>query len=247
VAVHLHLYYADLSDEFIGYLKNFPKNFHLYITTTKEQLDEEAVKKFEKEFTNVKVVIHENQGRDVGGFVSFLEKVDLKEFDLVLKIQTKKSVSYDENEEFIKYISPRSSYPIVSRDLWRKYIMDSLVGSKKQVEKIFDIFSQKKSIGMVGTKGLRLDYVHTNFSEAKRVREICKRLNLINHIEFFSGTFFWIRADLLKPIQENYSIDDFVLTDKRKKSGFLEHGFERVFGSLVRSQGCVIEEVEFDD
>ena len=32
VAVHLHLYYIDLLDEFIENLKNIPINFDLYIT-----------------------------------------------------------------------------------------------------------------------------------------------------------------------------------------------------------------------
>ena len=37
VAVHVHMYYEEMSDEIIEYLNHIPLKFHLYLTTDKKK------------------------------------------------------------------------------------------------------------------------------------------------------------------------------------------------------------------
>jgi hypothetical protein len=240
IAVHLHLYYWDLADEFINCLKNIPYKFDLYITTPQARLDKEKFAKFKKEFENVKLSLPQNRGRDIGGFIYFLNDINLNDYDLILKIHSKKIKFDTELEENIKNISPPPVYPVVNRNLWRKCLLEGVLGSEKKVQDILTAFITRPGIGMISSKKLLLDW-HTNPQEMEYFDQIRKKLKLIKYIRFFAGTMFWIRADILKPLKENYTIDDFDFSYETKDGIALEHGFERVFGTLVKSQGYNIK------
>ena len=52
---------------------------------------------------------------------------------------------------------------------------------------------------------------------------------------------FAVRAKLLEPIKNAYSLQDFALSDSAVKDGTLAHVLERVFGCMVVAQGYKIK------
>ena len=91
VAVHLHLYYIDLLDEFIENLKNIPINFDLYITLVDH--DASDIKKIFEIFPNTTVLNIPNIGRDVGALIEVIRNIkDLSAYDVLIKIHSKKSL-----------------------------------------------------------------------------------------------------------------------------------------------------------
>tara|TARA_R110002072_G_scaffold43040_2_gene121167 strand:+ start:3235 stop:4725 length:1491 start_codon:yes stop_codon:yes gene_type:complete len=244
VAVHLHLYYMSLTDEFISYLKNIPQSFDLFVTVSEDLIKENKVNKLRDNFENFKLlVLPSNKGRDIGSFIYFLHNINLDDYDLILKIHTKKTVA----SSFEKYLSQgiafkNSNYKILSNDLWRKHNLDAILGGKKIVSNIFKTF-QEKTIGMIGDKAFLLNSADANKNERKYFNDICYKLKLTKDMCFFAGTLFWIRADLLQKIKDNYTLDSFGEIQESQKAGKLEHGFERIFGTLVKSQGYDIEGV----
>ena len=91
VAVHLHLYYIDLLDEFIENLKNIPINFDLYITLVDR--DASDIKKIFEIFPKTTVLNIPNIGRDVGALIEVIRNIkDLSAYDVLIKIHSKKSL-----------------------------------------------------------------------------------------------------------------------------------------------------------
>ena len=52
---------------------------------------------------------------------------------------------------------------------------------------------------------------------------------------------FFVRSKILQKVKENYTINDFDITDNQVKDGTLAHALERVFGCLVVAQGYQIQ------
>jgi len=242
IAVHLHLFYMSLTDEFILYLKNISTNFDLFVTVNESLIKKDEIEKINKNFKNVTlIVLPSNKGRDIGAFIYFINQIKLEKYDLILRLHTKKTTM----SSFEKHLSrgkdfQKSRHKILSNDLWRKHNLDSILGSKAIVKKVLKIF-QNNSVGMIGDKAFLLGNYYTNKCEREYFRSICKDLNLFKDISFFAGTIFWIRADLLNLIKDNYTIDSFDAVKSSKKNGELEHGFERIFGTLVKSQGYKVK------
>jgi len=237
VAVHLHLYHIGLANEFISYLKNIPFSFDLYVTIPVVIKDDIDITKFKENFNTVKFLICENKGKDIGGFFCFLHNINLDDYDIILKLHSKKHNAKFVNTKLSqgKYFK-KSRFKILDNDLWRKHNLSTLIGSEKTVNDIITLF-KRQSIGMIGDKVFLLNNRYANYSERRYFKKICKKCNLIPCIYFFAGTMFWIRADLLKSLKENYNISDFNCSSSSIKEGELEHGFERVFGTLVKTQG----------
>lgn len=123
LAVHLHLYYEDLLEEFYNYLLNIPYTFDLYVSTNNHANIKKIKRKFKKilNVNKVFVEITENKGRDYGPmFVLFRER--LKNYDYLYHIHSKKSLrtGYDNSE-------------------WRHYLLDAILGSEEQVMYCFQL------------------------------------------------------------------------------------------------------------
>lgn len=243
ISVHLHLFYMSLTDEFISYLKNIPIDFDLFVTVNKNNLLESDIEKIKTNFKNTKILIlPKNCGRDIGAFTYFLENIDLNYYDLILKLHTKKTV-YSSFEEYSNKnkLFKKSSFPITSNDLWRKHILEVILGTKEKVENIIKIF-MNNNVGMIGDKAFLIGGYQSTSEEIKYFNNICDELNLVKDVIFFAGSMFWIRSDLLEIFKKKYSIESFDNDfGEIKKQGKLEHGMERIFGTLVKTQGYDIK------
>lgn len=227
IAIQIHLYHIDLTDEIIDQLNNIPFDFDCFITTNTQEKRDEINSKFLKRSKANQVIIDvsQNRGRDVAPFLVQFSKY-YKNYDYICHIHTKKSSSV--------------SYG----DSWRKYLYNNLFGSQSNVYQIFDIFEKHKKIGLIfpdiypvihdqyGFYGLNLKNCKKQFKKLGIPK------NYINEkLVFPAGTMFWARVDAIKPLfDKKYSYNDFY-----KENGQLDatpaHAIERVLLNLAISRG----------
>lgn len=126
VAIHLHVYYLDLLNEYLDYFEKYLPNFSLFITTdTKNKSDRIKDILGKKE---AKITVSGNKGRDVLPWMLISDQ--LKEFDVVGHFHTKRS-------ELNQWVVGES---------WRHDLIDSLI---KPAQNIIQEFEVNPKLGIV--------------------------------------------------------------------------------------------------
>ena len=227
IAVHLHLYYVDLSDEFISYLNNIPYSFDLLISVQESASIKDIEKKFKKEVKHVNNVIvkpTKNIGRDFSPmFIVF--KNDILKYDYLLHMHTKKSIRTGSVQ-----------------DGWRQHMLDGVLGSEKLVMKIFTQFEGKNKIGLIYPETYYdMPYwAHTWLKNRTMCNEIASRLNFQlsdKYIDYSVGSFFWTNVKAIsKFLNLNYTWDSFG-KEEGKADGTLAHAIERMIPEVVVNSG----------
>ena len=233
LAVHLHLYYLDMWPEIKGYLANigdYPYDLFVTLVAENPQLEEE-IRQFKPD---AKIWVVENRGYDVGPFIDFLHHIDLDKYDLILKLHTKNGNKGPDTK--------LNGLP-VSRELWKKLLIESLLETPEQFKKNVEMFKKNPDLGMIGSRHLITSKDTVLASLKARINETMLALgfNEPKPITFIAGTMFMSRANLLSPIKNNYKLADFDLTDGHVKDGTLAHVMERLFGCVIQAQGYKIK------
>ncbi len=238
LAVHLHLYYFDMWQNIEKYLKNLGDyKYHLYVTMVK---DNPAVVKQIKAFhPDTTFFVIPNKGYDVGPFIYFLNKIDLKQYDLILKIHTKN------NRAGCNTLINRR---FISRKVWFKLLLSGLCGSSDLFKKNIAAFEAMPKLGMVGSRYLITSGARASFRAKEDVKKLMSLLGYAapQDITFVAGTMFIVRAQLLEKIKAHFTLADFEPTNGRIKDGTLAHTLERVFGCLTIANGYTIQGFEHD-
>ena len=217
IVVHLH--YGDVWPDFEKRLRRLTVPFHLIVTLSEPNPDLAA--RISGQFRNAKVLIYPNRGRDVGPFIQLLREGHLDDFDLICKLHGKKTMS----------LGPRSIFG----EVWRRKLLNDLVGSDELARDILQRFVDRPRLGLVGSSHFRGIYLEAWPKNEKLTLELAERLGCSREkfkLDFFAGTMFWIRRevlDLLKPL--NLSQDDFPV-EAGQTDGTLQHALERIFGAL---------------
>jgi len=216
VAVVFHCFYEDLFDEISEQIMNIPINFDLYINLV-EGHSEDILKRIKDKFPNAIVTISKNRGYDIGGLINLLNNHDLSKYDLVCKIHTKKS-------EYRK-----------DGLIWGKKLVNSILGSEKQVVSILSRFHKNSNLGIIGSDEF-LDTVNIG-SNQFNYSKYCDQLG-ISHpdrdLKYISGSMFWCRPEILESVKDlNLKVSDF--EHPNKLDGQKAHAIERLFGAIVRN------------
>lgn len=206
--------------------------YSLFVTMNEE--DDDIIRDIKQFHKETSVFIVENKGYDIGPFVYFLNKIDLSKYDLILKIHTKNNIAGCDTLLNHRY---------VSRKYWFQLLLEALIGSKRIVLKNINAFQNNKKLGMIGSKYCITSNYKNAIDVKDKVIEIMNGFNFTNFlpITFVAGTMFFVRSKILQKVKENYTINDFDITDNQVKDGTLAHALERVFGCLVVAQGYQIQ------
>lgn len=238
IAIHLHLYYQDLWDEFSSIFKNLDDYEHdIYITLTKGSAtvgQTEWIKnKIHNEFANATVIEIENKGLDVGAFLSILEHITAnnKSYDYMLKLHTKKSVKSAGVEFGVN---------------WRRQLYKPLIGDVNTVTRIINKMNNNDNIGMSGNTAWISDYQGLNKA---RIDELKRILNIkTNNKRFIGGTMFWIKYPILMKYFNSQTINKVhtlletgYFTDY--ENGTYTHALERILGYIVSDSDKIIDGV----
>lgn len=226
IAVHLHLYYVDLSEEFINYLGNIPYQFDLLISVQESQNIKEIEDKFKKikNVNKVDVRHHKNVGRDFSPmFITFKDVIE--KYDYLLHMHSKKSIRTGQVQ-----------------DGWRTHMLNGVLGSDELIKKIFYQFEKGEKIGLIYPETYYdMPYwAHTWLKNSATSNEIANRFGFSisdDYIDYSVGSFFWVNVLAIKKFLDlNYNWDDFA-KGEGQSDGTLAHAIERMILQIVISNG----------
>ncbi|MDX2345900.1 MAG: rhamnan synthesis F family protein, partial [Legionella sp.] len=88
IAVIVHLYYLDLLEEILNYLKNIQEPFDLYITTPFEADIRHIFNILDAHNQSVTIMLIENRGRDIAPFIALYQSELLSSYSAILKLHS---------------------------------------------------------------------------------------------------------------------------------------------------------------
>jgi glycosyltransferase involved in cell wall biosynthesis len=227
IAVHLHLYYVDLAEDFATYFSCLPVGFDLYITVCESGIQDKVKDVFSVSGANIIDVIEvENIGRDVAPFfISLKDKIYQKGYDIIGHFHSKKSNDVDQG----------------TGDRWRKYLLSNLIGSIPAVNEIFQSF-ESNSVGLVFAE----DSHNVDFGKNKPFSDKLCNAMFIDKLEsatlFPLGTMFWAKPEALSPLFE-LNMKEFLQPEPLPYDGSYMHAIERLISHVVTNTGYKIVSV----
>jgi len=225
-AVIAHIFYPELTDEIISYVRNIPIAFGMFVTTDTEQKKTEiydAIIKSGIEVIEVEVRVTPNRGRDIAPkYIGFRD-------------------IYDHYDAFLHIHSKRSLHADGLGNVWRRYLFEHLIGSREIAQANLEILSADK-IGIVYPEHAKDVRKHINwgydFPIAKKLlSKIGVTLDSNTVLEFPSGSMFWARSQAIRHILDlNLDFADFPEEDAQI-DGTLAHAIERSLLLFVERTG----------
>ncbi|MGT2929842.1 rhamnan synthesis F family protein [Streptococcus dentasini] len=220
VAVHLHVFYVDLLQEFLDAFQAFHFTYDLFITTDKEEKQAEIRTILEQNRVPAQIFVTGNIGRDVLPMLKLKEQ--LKEYDYIGHFHTKKSKEAD-------YWAGQS---------WRQELIEMLV---KPADKILTQMASNERLGLVIADMptfFRLNKIVVAWNEhliAPEMEELWTKMGLHKAIDFKMmdtfvmsyGTYAWFRYDALKPLFDLGLTDEDIPAEPLPQNSIL-HAIERL-------------------
>lgn len=219
-AVHLHLFYPDLADEFASYFKQLPKGFDIFITHLDKQ-DTDVIKETFSQCgaNNIHLIIVENKGRDVAPFIDVLKShIDADIYTVVGHFHSKKSLEVGGD----------------MGDRWRRFLLDTLIGNKQQATQVLAQFNDSE-IGLVFAEDRHCVDSGDNISFIETLYEKMD-INADPDCYLFPlGTMFWARSEAIKPL---FSLPKALYTpdEPLPYDGSYLHAIERVLPFISEKQ-----------
>ena len=236
IAIHLHLYYVDLLDEFFDYFMNMPYKFDLYVSCKEGSNIKAITHKFKKlkNVDKVDVRYTINRGRDIAPlYVQF--GAEIEKYDYFLHIHSKKSLH--SGSEMLD---------------WRKNSMNCLLGSPERVKKIFTMFEGDTKAGIVcpetsNVMGPIASHWLRNTAEG---RKLLNRMGIPYSGGFFSypiGSFFWAKTEALRPVFDmKLKYEDFP-KEAGQIDGTVAHALERAVAFVCKYKGYNLAILDNED
>lgn len=232
IAVVSHMYYQDLFEYDLRYLKNLPDNADVYLTTESEEKKAELEEMFGSVFGDrVKVILVEKRGRELSAFLISCKDIP-KKYDYFCFIHDKKS--------------SQAGFATVGA-AFRDLLWENMLYNQNYIQHIIDTFEKNPWLGMLvppnvchGTYfGTSADYWTICY---KKAMNIAKRLKLNANIDrdkppIAIGSVFWCRPEAIEPLlDEEWVYEDFP-EEPLPDDGSFSHALERIFPYVAQSQG----------
>lgn len=227
IAVHLHVFYTDLLQEFLDAFKHFHFAYDLYITTDSSEKSHTIKEILNANASQAKVVVNGNVGRDIIPLLRLKE--ELSAYDIVGHFHTKKSKEAD----------------FWAGESWRQELIESMIVPADS------IIENLKS----DTLGLVIADIPTFFRYNKIVdaanealiaplmNDLWQRMALKKPIDFDTyqtfvmsyGTFVWFKYDALKPLFD-FEIEDAEIPAEPLPQNSILHAMERMLVYIAWNQ-----------
>lgn len=232
VAVVIHCFYRELLDELLESLRALPVDFDLFVTNaTGQQI--EVTDQDNPHLGHVSIVEVENHGRDIFPTIQLVNAGLLNDYELILKMHTKRSPWREEHAELAG-----------DGAAWKDQFLRDLVGSRDQVEAILDAFATDAGLGLVTADD---SIVGPEFwgGDRRIVEQLLKRLELLldgESLRFASGSMYWVRGFVLQGLRAlNLQAADFDV-ENGQVDGTTAHAVERMIGILTEEAGLRLAE-----
>ena len=233
IAIHAHMYYADMAPILASYLATFPQIIDLFISNPKEQDQHYLYQQFCELSTvgRLEVRLTPNQGRDIAPMIDPFGKT-LLEYDYIAHIHSKKSVGTNSIGQ-----------------AWCDYLWGALLDN--QAERLNKIWALLQDHSIIYPEKFHLiDVANCCWGEhLPRSIELCHQLHISlpdphlsseDFVEFPVGSMFWARADALAPLLGSHITYSDFEPESGKTDGTLNHTIERNLAHIALSQGMPI-------
>lgn len=228
VAVHLHVFYVDLLQEFLTAFTAFSFDYDLFITTDRKEKVAEIEEILAENSRAAEIVVTGNIGRDVLPMLKLKEA--LQSYDYVGHFHTKKSKEAD----------------FWAGESWRKELIAMLV---TPANSILANMEAKDDLGLVIADiptFFRFNKIVDAYNEnqiAPAMNELWQQMGLTKDIDFNHfhtfvmsyGTYAWFKYDALKPLFELDLTDEDVPAEPLPQNSVL-HAIERLLVYIAWDQ-----------
>ncbi len=264
LAVVIHIFYLELVREIVDRLQNIPVEFDVFITNATNKNISDDIFLVGKAQRAVVLEV-DNCGRDIFPLIQLVNAGILDNYELILKVHTKKSAWRAEHAQLSG-----------NGDEWRKHFLDSLLGSspnldsqnhgsqysqysfqdsqnyesrssqnyiaqtsQNRVNQILGFFAENPQVGIVTASGnvLGADFWGGN---KYLTTELAKRLELeidYDLLQFPAGSMYWIRGFILQGLRALCLTE----TDFDEEDGQIDattaHAIERLIGVCTAEAG----------
>ncbi len=220
VAVHLHVFYTDLLQEFLTAFEAFHFTYDLFITTDQVDKVAEIETILSENNRDAQIVVTGNIGRDVLPMLKLKDK--LQNYNYIGHFHTKKSKEAD----------------FWAGESWRKELIAMLV---KPADAILANMEEKEDVGLVIADiptFFRFNKIVDAYNENKiapAMNDLWKKMSLTKTIDFNAlhtfvmsyGTYAWFKYDALKPLFDLNLKDEDVPAEPLPQNSIL-HAIERL-------------------
>jgi len=214
VAIVIHAFYMDAFDEILDLVQSLPAQHKLFVTTVPvhEALVRSRLDAAKRDYS---LGVFENRGRDILPFLRMFPAVRSENFDVVIKIHTKKSPHLKDG------------------DSWRRLLVTALL-QPQALQQLTSAFQADPSLGIVCPEGHFLSLARYMGGNEARALTIAQRLGLgrpqLLDAGYCAGTMFMARADVIAPLADlGFTAKDFE-AETNQVDGTMAHAFERCLG-----------------
>ena len=232
MALVAHLYYMDLLEKMLTYIRNMPEGCDLILTVESEKKAEQVRKACEGLPFNVEVRLIENRGRDVSALLVGLKDV-IANYDLVCFIHDKK-------------VTQLSLYS--KGDGFAIKCFENLLPTREFVSNVVATFDREPRLGMLmPTPPNHADYFPISAfgwgPNFVRTRKLLAELGISVPMDHDKepiaplGTMFWFRPAALAPLfDHDWEWEDFP-PEPNNIDGTILHAIERAYGYVAQGSG----------
>ncbi|WP_186393191.1 MULTISPECIES: rhamnan synthesis F family protein [unclassified Pannonibacter] len=223
--VHGHFYYIDLLQDFLTRLSHNASVFDLIVTVPDDEKAAVAQEIMSKAGLKGQhsISVVGNKGRDIGPFLSGIDRDLLSRYDVVGHFHGKKSPHVEKQ----------------TGDQWREFLWEHLIGNKVPAADVcLGAFSADPRLGLVFPEDAHIHGWDQNFDTAQELaRRMGRIAELPRSFEWPIGTMFWARTEALKPLFD-LKLDwaDYP-AEPLPSDGTLLHAIERVIPFAVEQAG----------
>ncbi len=225
-AIHIHLHYPELAEEFADYASHLPGKFDVLLTFNAN----EHVGTIKDLFSGcgaekVITATYDNIGRDVAPFIKVMTGI-YDQYEVVGHFHSKKSLDYGDG----------------IGDSWRRFLLETLIGQKHQILEILRHFEKNPQLGLLMAEDRHVVGFATNKPFADR---LCNAIGIdfLKNADLYPlGTMFWARTKAIQPLLD-LDIDSFLDPEPLPYDGSYMHAIERLLPHFVETSGYKVKSI----
>ena len=227
IAVHLHLFYTDLADELCKYLGHIPRDFDLFVSVPKSNVDLEALQvQFRARLPRADLIElwHcENRGRDLAPLFADLADI-VPRYDL-----------------FCHFHSKKSSHNLAHAD-WRRFLSHHILGSRPIVASILETFELEPELGLLhppyhGALRSQPNWGKNRNAVDSALARVGVSFSGDECPHYPAGSFFWARPGALQPLFDAKLTREDFPQEGGQVDGTFAHALERLLGIVPLRTG----------
>lgn len=228
ILVIVHMYYTELYEEFLRYLRNIKQDYDIFFSIPVDVVFD--LDRIFKEYKNPYVFRTINRGRDIYPTIEILRAVEHLDYPVGLKFHSKKSLHRWDG------------------DLWRISSLDCLLGTELNAEKCIELIKNNGSAGLIVPEG---QCVSTEYYMGSNKAWLEKLSNMAGidwkrdeDFSFPAGSFYWFKPKLFQIITSlNIGLEDFE-PEYYQMDGCLHHAIERFVGLCTKKLNFDVYEID---